>query len=119
MKTVDIAMICDKDYIMQTCTAITSMAAARAEGTSLRIHVIAVSCTEENVLPLYWISSPHTTVLILHAEDEPLMNLHRPGNDPFRTATPAALFKFRLPGLLPELDKVLYLDERYCQSQKT
>lgn len=111
--TVDCAFITDDGYVNMTAVAINSIRRSRAPETKVRIHVVAAALSEysEKVFRLF--EEKDFSVEIIRVEKsvlDKLATLHKAKERGYCMATPAALLKFSLPELLPNLNRVLYLD---------
>ena len=105
-----VAFICDRGYIMQTSVAILSLIGSKDADTVPDIHIVTYGLDE----------AQERELLALGREDAPVRIVRGDGcfsedsfpvtESRYRVATKAALLKFYLPRLLPELDRVLYLD---------
>ena len=111
--TVDCAFITDDGYVNMTAVAINSIRRSRAPETKVRIHIVAAALSEysEKVFKLF--EEKDFSVEIIRVEKavlDKLATLHKAKERSYCMATPAALLKFSLPELLPDLNRVLYLD---------
>jgi glycosyltransferase involved in cell wall biosynthesis/lipopolysaccharide biosynthesis glycosyltransferase len=102
---VEVVFITDANYSIATATACFSIVANKNPGTSVRIHIIAVGLTEEVKDSLTSITQDKAEVVVVSAlnELEQLAQAHQ-------HVSPAGLVKFKLPHILPQLERVLYLD---------
>lgn len=107
---VEIALICDDNYVTPTCVVIQSLIETKKIQTFYNIHIICASLTEENVDTFLRFNSDTVHIHIIFQDADLLASLHTFEENTYCVATPAALFKFKLPELLPSLEKVLYLD---------
>ena len=104
---IDLCTIADEGYFMPTAVMLTSVKCNKKPGTSFRVHVIALGNVQIFHDKLHQLSSEDFEI-IFH---EPKM-----AEEQFAAAAQqtyvsrAALLKFGLGNLLPDLDKVLYLD---------
>ena len=106
----EICFICDDGYVMPTAVAIRSLKENGAGGRRCRVHVVAADLSEESEAVLRGMSDEEVSVAVIRASAHELAQLHAPQEGGMCVATPAALLKFSLGKLLPDLDKVLYLD---------
>jgi lipopolysaccharide biosynthesis glycosyltransferase len=106
---VDVVFIADEAYVMPMAVAMTSLAANNSPGSRLRIHVVGVGPLAAGARSmLLGIGSRDVEVRII---DVPFEVVNEIGSVQERLhVSTAALAKFRLPELLPDLDRVLYLD---------
>lgn len=107
---VQICMICDDNYIFQTATAITSMVETKAPESIYKIHIICASLTEENEQVFQRFENDHVHIHIIRQDANRYAHLHTFAEGAYCVASVAALLKFVIPELIPDTDKVLYLD---------
>lgn len=99
--TVRIALISDNNFVMQTCTAIKSLLDAKKEDTEYDIRVITADCTEESKGILEQLPG----VTVVNASLDAYRDIRQLAHIPI-----ACLLKFDLCELLPDCDRILYLD---------
>ncbi len=107
---VPVVFICDRGYVMQTAVAISSLIASRDAETGLQIHVVSYGLEPPQERELLGLAREGVQIRLVGGDgafDESSFSV---GESRYRVATKAALLKFSLPELLPELDRVLYLD---------
>lgn len=106
---VHIAFICDGGYVVPTAAAVRSL--SRLPGQRpIDVRIIAVGLSAENEAVLAGAGAGRASVSLLRVTMDGLSGLHRPRRHTICVASESALLKFRLPDLLPDLDKILYLD---------
>ncbi len=104
---INIAFICDDGYAMPTGVAITSLLANKHEDSHYSVYIITSGLSEENMARLKGMATPTAEIHIVDVPDTGKYDyLRKPGF----AVTPTAIFKFELPSLLPDLDRVLYMD---------
>lgn len=106
---VEIAMICDDDYIIPTLTAIESLCASKNAESHYCIHIISEGISTYYKSIIRQFENQYVSIDFI---DEKLGNLAEVNIYPessYGVATPTALLKFRLPFLINS-DKLLYLD---------
>ena len=100
----NIVYITDDNYVLPTKTSINSIVRNCAD-TELAVHVIAVEVSEENQRALRNLASKKVAVKVLNFSNEfsdvGLNHLY---------VSKAALFKFQLPNIFPDVDSILYVD---------
>ena len=110
---INVCFIADNDYVLPTSAAITSL--CRNSDREYRYNVYVVMPENSSYGAKRYLSENafgynNVTVKVIEAELSELESLHRGGNTQYLAATTAALLKFKLASLFPELDKILYLD---------
>jgi len=110
MKPVNIVFICDEGYVMQTSTAIASCIKNKNNNSRYNIFVICSDISDTSAKILKNMSCKNCIITIINASTDNLQGLHTYRQGGYLAATEAALLKFNIPELLPELDRVLYLD---------
>lgn len=107
MDTIHIAFIMDDNFALCTGVAITSLIHNRQADTHYAIHILCDGVSEENRNALAQLAGDGVEIDIRRMSPNTLYSsmtiegLH---------VTSSALFKFNLPELFPDLDRILYLD---------
>ncbi len=109
-KTFPIALICDNDYALPTAVAIASLRHNKAPETRYVVHVVTPDLDETHEERLKQLAGDGLEIRMVRAGIEKYRGLHQDAPQAIRVASTAALLKFDLPQLLPDVDKVLYLD---------
>lgn len=105
-KIIPIAFICDENYVMPTGVALTSLIANKKPETVYEVHVFGVEISEKSANTLSSMSAQNTQVSV-HAINDKYKDI----TDFEHTyVTSAACAKFDIPNLLPNYDKILYID---------
>lgn len=110
---VDCAFITDDGYVNMTAVAINSIRRTRNPKTKIRIHVVAAALSEYSEKLFKLFEETDFSIDVVRIEKsvlEKLSSYHQYIKGGHCMATPAALLKFALPELLPNLNRVLYLD---------
>lgn len=108
--TVKIVFICDGGYVVPTAAAIRSVAASTGGGHRVEIRVVYTGDSDEDERRLVSAGGDRASVFVVKASLGDLAGLHKRQEGTICVATDAALLKFRLPEILSDWDKVLYLD---------
>ena len=101
---ISIVYICDEKYVMPTCVSIQSIYENR-KGSVYDIYIIGVDLSQKSKDKIKDINLPNINIHLLNFE-----NKYKDLNTNHVYVSKAALFKFDIPNILPDLDKVLYLD---------
>jgi len=104
---VNLCFITDEGYIMQTCVAITSILKCKLEQTKYAIYVICNNVTRESIDNLKKLEENNFEIKIIELNDDGKYLRYDIKNIP---ASPAAMYKFSIPNILKDIDKVIYLD---------
>lgn len=114
MKTFDseinICMITDKNYITAAAVAIHSMIVNKGS-EKYNYFIITSNISEEQEKEFKKFEREDVSVTVIRENAEKRFNgLHNFSGNSTSTASIAALLKFIIPDLLPDIDKILYLD---------
>ena len=110
-KKIAIVMICDTNYVVPTCVAITSMIENKKSESIYHIHILTDNLTEDDKRVFNTFNSDTVIISIIEGNMEKLKNLHNSkSKNSYCVATEAALLKFEIPNLIPEYDRIIYLD---------
>ena len=104
---IHLCFITDETYVRPTRVALESLKANRRATSRYVVHVICRGVAEEGVAEIEQAAAEDFDVEIVRRDELPV--------DPemislVRHVSPTAIFKFFIPELFPELDKILYLD---------
>lgn len=107
---VNICMITDDNYIMPTSVAMHSMIVNK-NSEQYNFYIITSNLSEESEKTFKNFESEDVSVSIIREDAQKRFEgFHTFSNDSICVASISALLKFIIPDLLPNLDKVLYLD---------
>lgn len=110
MKKVNIALITDQNYLIQTAVTIFSAIENKNLDSEYTFY-IACNCFNVDICrKLKAFQAEAVKIKLVECNTEGFEKLHSPKENSYCVASPAALIKFNLPNLLKEIDKVLYLD---------
>lgn len=110
MRVISLAFICDDSFVMQTATAVTSCTVNKKPDSVYKIFIITSNVSAKNLELLNKLSRKNCHITIIEGNTKKLEGLHNFRQGGYLSATEAALLKFELPEILPELEKVIYLD---------
>lgn len=102
---INIVVICDKQYLLPTKTLINSIICNKLESDELYISVVGYKIDLKELDDFVQFSSKSIKVRLLICSDESINIDIVHGH-----VSKAALCKMLLPDLLPDIDKVIYLD---------
>lgn len=108
--TIPIAFICDDNYVMPTSVAISSIIQNKSPNTICDFFIVCASLSEESENVFRRFESDDVVIHIIREDASRFASLHTFKEGAFCVATPAALLKFILPEIIPQYEKVLYLD---------
>lgn len=101
--------ICDRGYVMQTAVAIRSLIDS-CVSSAQDIRVVTYGLEPEQDKKLLGLAREGASVSLVRGDGCFSEDSFSVKESRYRVATKAALLKFYLPALLPDLDRVLYLD---------
>lgn len=106
MNKIPVCFIYDKKYIMPTAVAVTSMLINRFEDTFYDIYFIGVNCEhdDEKVLEKFF-DYKNVDLHFVKTDTKKFSQIHQISH-----VSQAALIKFDLCKLIPEYEKILYID---------
>jgi len=104
-----IALICDNNYVMPTVVAIASIIKNKKKDTLLDIFVVTADLSDRNTELFYRLNTKSVRINVRKASTEGLPK-HTYVAGRSRAVTPSAMLKFRLPEIIDNYNKVLYLD---------
>lgn len=121
MSKIEIAMITDDGYVIPTCVAIRSFILNKRADVHFNIHIIAASLNEQTKETFHQFAAEDVTIDVIEVDAGFFEGMHVYDRRTIAVASISALYKFLLPDLLPDCDKVLYLDgdliARVCLSE--
>ena len=102
-----VAFVVDESTVMPTCVAIASLKESRKITSHYHVHVVCYEVSASSMDALHAMSEPGFSVDVIVPKDEPYFSK-------MQTQTPqlpqTSIYKFYLPLILQELDRVLYLN---------
>ena len=108
---IHIVLICDRNFVIPTAVCIESVISSKAADTKLEFHIVAENILDNQSKFLIRFNQYENVHLeIIPVGESSLAQYHHDTARTFRAATMAALYKFSIPDLFPELDKILYMD---------
>lgn len=107
---VHICMIADDNYVMPASVAMTSFISHKDSDETFHFHIVAAALSTETQAVFKSFERQDVTVDILEQDPAVFAGAHKFDPKAVCVASISALFKFMLADLLPDLDKVLYID---------
>lgn len=107
MNKVNVCFIADDNYIMQTSVAITSILMNKDKKSKYEVYILCSNISSDNIKKLKKLNTANFKINIIKLRANKELAQYRIKDIP---ATPAAIYKFSIPNILPDLDKVIYLD---------
>ena len=102
---IPVAMISDDNFIMPTCVAITSLIKNKAHDTFYDVFILMAECQEESEKRIMMLENPNCTLHLIKVSLEKYAGIKQLAH-----ISRACLLKFDLCDLIPEYDKIIYLD---------
>ena len=107
MTKVSVAFITDRHYVIPTVVAVTSLLCNKKPDTYYDIYIIAADLSNEEIEKFYELGGSSAGIHIIKSSLERFKGMHESTSG---YITFAVYLKFDLPDLIPDQDKVLYLD---------
>ncbi len=108
---IDICCIADEKYIIPTMVFLESVRKAKRGTTIPSVTVLIPKGSRQSMVVLEELSSRDFSVNVQEVETAQFENLHKyKDNDNYCMASPSAMFKFIIPSIFGDLDRILYLD---------
>ncbi len=102
---IPIVMICDDNFVMQTCVAITSLVKNKNADTNYEVFVVMAECSEKSADILRGMGRMDCIITLIQASLEDYREIKQLAH-----ISIACLLKFDICELIKEYDKLLYLD---------
>ncbi len=106
MTRVPVVFICDRHYVIPTAVAITSLIEHRNPQTHYDIYVVAAELSETEINKFFEFRECQADIHVISVSLKKFEGICSKS----LYITPAACLKFDLPNLIPQHEKVLYLD---------
>ena len=104
-RQIPIVMISDDNFVMQTCVAITSLCKNKKSITMYEVFIVMAECSEESAKIFRQMEREDCTITLVHASLEKYRDIKQLAH-----ISIACLLKFDICELIPQYDKLLYLD---------
>lgn len=98
-------MICDNNFIMQTCVALMSLYANKERETAYAITVIMADCEQISVQSIQQMNKDNFSIYVIETSVSQYGNIKQLAHVPL-----ASLLKFDICNIVSQYDKFLYLD---------
>lgn len=109
-KAIPVVFITDDNYVMPTAVAITSLIANKSVNTVYKIFILTESLSPEHTEKLTALNTEDASVSIIEVDSEPIESVGKSNVYENIHVSKASLFKFRIPELFEDYDRILYLD---------
>ncbi len=115
LETIEVVLICDKNYLLPTATTIQSIIEYSDLNRRYNIYVLAVGMGPSDLEELVSHCNNYSNVVltIIHIAESfvaELFNSETVYSSDYLVASTSALVKFKIPSLLKNMDKCIYLD---------
>jgi lipopolysaccharide biosynthesis glycosyltransferase len=108
---IDVCCIADENYITPTLVFLESMRRSKLENEYISAYVLVPKKSKNKMMVLEQISSDDFVVEIIEIATDQFESLHKyEVEDNYCMASPSAMFKFIIPEIFPDLDRILYID---------
>jgi len=108
---IDICCIADTNYIVPTMVFLESLRKTKRKTTRISVTVLVPMGSKKDMEVLESVSNSDFFVSVLEIDSTQFDNLHRhKEKDDFCMASPSAMFKFIIPNIFSDLDRILYID---------
>lgn len=105
IKRIPVVMISDDNFVMQTCVAITSLYKNKNADTICEIFIVMAECSIQSEQTFKRMEKEDCIITLVHASLEQYRDIKQLAH-----ISIACLLKFDICELIPEYDKLLYLD---------
>jgi len=105
MKTVNVCFITDIGYAVPTAVAVQSLIENRGKSTKYNIYIVAVNLDNDKIATFTNLANRDCRIRVITTR-----NMYDNIDTNHLYVSKAALLKFDLPNMFPELNKILYLD---------
>lgn len=104
MKRLELCLSCDDNYAKYAATVIYSVLANKNEDDEIVFHILYSNLLQENINKLSFYKN-----VVFHKVDSALFEPYF-NNGVCKNVTVATLYRLMLPELLPNIDRIIYLD---------
>ena len=107
MNNINIAYITDSNYIMQTYISILSLKSNKEGNSKYVIYIIGYNCNEKDFEDIVKLNDNSFEIQIVTKNTINIQDIH---NEYVKNYSPAIFLKLQLEKILPQCEKVLFLD---------
>lgn len=105
---INMCLVCDNGYVMPTVVAIYSVKRSiQDKNNKYNIYVLCKGVTEENLKKFSDLEEDYFKVNVVNVEEKEDFSSYKIEGI---SATPTSIYKFFIPEILSNLDKILYID---------
>ena len=105
MKIINICFLTDDSYAMPTGVAIKSLCESKNKNTVYNIYILAIDVSSKNKRIFESMGEENVSIKIIQLKNE-----YEGHSIDGISATPTAMYKFRIPDILASVDRIIYLD---------
>jgi len=106
----NVVYLTDENYAMPTCVSMMSLIYNNQSNAEYKIYVIQNNVSEEASSNFLELENEYTHIELINVQNEKYADIAATCQAQGIHVSETALFKFDIPNLLPDVDKVLYLD---------
>lgn len=104
---INLCFVTDDGYSMPTCVTITSILMNKNKTTNYNIYILCSNVNEKNKMKFMELNQEKFNIYLIDLENKFAADDYKIPGIP---ATPTSIYKFFIPDILKNIDKVIYLD---------
>lgn len=108
---IDVCCIADENYVTPTMVFLKSVFKTKSLSTKLSITILVPLGAKDKMITLEKLGAEDFLINIVEIDNSQFDSLHKyKDNDNYCMASPSAMFKFVIPDVFKDLDRILYID---------
>ncbi len=107
---IPLVFITDEKYSMPTSVAITSLISNKLKDTAYSIYILADCISKDSEYKFKKMKTDDVTISIINMDEAILKKIGKSNVPDSIHVSRAALYKFQIPNLFPDIEKIIYLD---------